>query len=72
MNLGSSEAELKLQCDWLLKDAVSVTELSARISKVAEEAENYPYEIQTLDSNKVRVEIWTASIGEPFFPFALC
>lgn len=63
VNLGSSEAGLKLQCDWLLKDAVSVTELSARISKVAEEAENYPYEIQTLDSNKVRVEIWTASIG---------
>lgn len=62
INQGSSEP-LKLQCDWNLKDSDSITELYARIGNVGE-AEGYPYDIQTLESsNKVRVEVWTQSIG---------
>jgi hypothetical protein len=62
VNLGSSEAGLKLQCDWILKDSDSVNELQARIARVAD-AENYQHDIQTLENNKVRVEVWTPSIG---------
>lgn len=63
INQGSSEP-LKLQCDWNLKDSDSITELYARIGNVGE-AEGYSYDIQTLEnSNKVRVEVWTQSIGE--------
>jgi hypothetical protein len=63
VNQGSSDgAGLKLQCDWNLKDSGSVHELYARIAKVAEAAD-YEHEIQTLESTKVRVEVWTPAIG---------
>lgn len=69
MNQGSSDgAGLKLQCDWILKDSDSVIELYARIAKVAETA-NYEHEIQTLENNKVRVDVWTPAIGELFLIF---
>jgi len=61
INQDSSEP-LKLQCDWNLKDSDSVAELYTRLGKVAD-AENYRHEIQTLENNKVRVEVWTSSIG---------
>jgi hypothetical protein len=61
--LSRTEAGLKLQCDWNLKDEPSVSELYSRISAVTD-AESYLPEIQTLENNKVRVEVWTSSIGK--------
>ena len=64
VNQGSSDgAGLKLQCDWVLRDSDSVNELYSRIAKVAE-ATSYEHEIQTLENNKVRIEVWTPAIGE--------
>ncbi|KAG0585744.1 hypothetical protein M758_2G033900 [Ceratodon purpureus] len=63
VNQGSSDgAGLKLQCDWVLRDSDSVNELYSRIAKVAE-ATSYEHEIQTLENNKVRIEVWTPAIG---------
>jgi len=63
VNQHPSEAGMKLQCDWNLKDSDSVKELYARIARIAE-TENYQHEIQTLENNKVQVNVWTPSIGE--------
>ena len=48
-----------------------MNELYARIANVTE-ATNYKHEIQTLENNKVRVEVWTPEIGELFFIFCPC
>jgi pterin-4a-carbinolamine dehydratase len=61
--LSRTESGLKLQCDWNLKDEPSVSELYSRIRAVAD-AENYLPEMQTLENNKVRVEVWTSSVGK--------
>lgn len=61
--LFKTDAGLKLQCDWNLKDSDAVTELSKRVGVVAD-AENHHPELQTLENNKVQAEIWTQSIGD--------
>ncbi len=60
--ISRTDAGLKLQGDWNLKDFKSGLELFNRIAVVAE-AENHHPDLHLESYKKGRVEIWTHSIG---------
>ncbi|KAF7822426.1 putative pterin-4-alpha-carbinolamine dehydratase, chloroplastic [Senna tora] len=53
---------LKLQCMWKLRDFKCGVELINRICKVTEAAGHFP-NLHLEQSNQVKAELWTASIG---------
>ncbi|KDP22499.1 hypothetical protein JCGZ_26330 [Jatropha curcas] len=56
------ENGLKLQCLWKLRDFKCGVELINRIYKVAEASGHFP-DLHLVDTNQVRAELWTSSIG---------
>ncbi|KAF8380628.1 hypothetical protein HHK36_028117 [Tetracentron sinense] len=56
------EGGLKLQCLWKLRDFKCGVELINRIYRVAEATGHFP-NLHLEQSNQVRAELWTASIG---------
>ncbi|GAV73401.1 Pterin_4a domain-containing protein [Cephalotus follicularis] len=56
------EGGLKLQCLWKLKDFKCGVELINRIYKVVEASGHFP-NLHLEQSNRVRAELWSASIG---------
>ncbi|XWS37011.1 hypothetical protein CRYUN_Cryun19dG0006900 [Craigia yunnanensis] len=58
----NEEGGLKLQCLWKLRDFKCGVELINRIYKVTESSGHFP-NLHLEEPNKVRAELWTASIG---------
>nr|AXA12010.1 chloroplast Rubisco accumulation factor 2 [Nicotiana benthamiana] len=61
--LAHEDGVLKLQCTWKLRDFECGVELINRIGKVVEGTEHVPTLLHLEQSNQVRAELWTASIG---------
>ncbi|KAJ0705381.1 putative transcription coactivator Tc-PD family [Helianthus annuus] len=60
--LVNEDGILKLQCLWKLKDSECVEELINRINKAVESTGLSP-NIHRIQSNQVKAELWTSSIG---------